>query len=588
MAQKIKLKRSLTATTAPELELGEVALQLLDGSEKMYIKNSVGDVVDFITSEQVDAKIAVNTKEVSDLAAALETLDGKVDANETDIEAKMTALSTLVGENETDIEGKMTALTGRVTTAENTLDALGKTVEANKTAIEETVADLTDRVAANESGITANGQAIQTNAEGIQANVEAISALTETVATNKEAIEKTVDELTDTVEANKTAIEGTVETLTGRVAANESGITANGQAIQANADAITALTSTVATNKEAIEKTVSDLNAVVTGNTSEINAVKGRMTTAEGKIQTLEAAVGEGGSVETQIEAAVSGLTQTINTLDSKLQGNIDGVAADLSGHTGNADIHVTTADKARWDAAAGDATDYVDSLLGTGFTTANTVTAQLAAEVAERAKQDGLLADRIKVYEDNKATYDNAVSRLDFFLDNKEIDDTVNSLHEIAEWMKGDGVDATELSQAIAAEAALRDAADKAINDKIGAGFEGSTLTAEITAAQTTAAQGVADAATAQAQADKGVADAATAQAQADKGVADAATAQAAANAAQKDVDDLEGVVETLDGETVKAAEAKFANNVVKVATFAENKLTFDFSEIVLDGGEY
>ena len=49
-------------------------------------------------------------------------------------------------------------------------------------------------------------------------------------------------------------------------------------------------------------------------------------------------------------------------------------------------------------------------------------------------------------------------------------IKDTFDTLKEIQDWIEGDGVNATELTGAIAAEAKTREDADKAINDRIDA----------------------------------------------------------------------------------------------------------------------
>ena len=58
---------------------------------------------------------------------------------------------------------------------------------------------------------------------------------------------------------------------------------------------------------------------------------------------------------------------------------------------------------------------------------------------------------------------------RIDTFLDSEEIDNTVNTLHEIKEWIAGEeGSIVTDLTQAIAKEASDRDAADIALSNRI------------------------------------------------------------------------------------------------------------------------
>lgn len=64
------------------------------------------------------------------------------------------------------------------------------------------------------------------------------------------------------------------------------------------------------------------------------------------------------------------------------------------------------------------------------------------------------------------KGVADAAKARIDTFLDTEGVADVVDSLHDIKVWMEGEGVDATELTEAIAGEAKLREDGDKAIND--------------------------------------------------------------------------------------------------------------------------
>lgn len=62
------------------------------------------------------------------------------------------------------------------------------------------------------------------------------------------------------------------------------------------------------------------------------------------------------------------------------------------------------------------------------------------------------------------------AKNRIDTFLDTEGVADTVDSLHDIKAWMEGDGVDATELTAAIAKETAAREAADNGFETRISA----------------------------------------------------------------------------------------------------------------------
>ena len=72
------------------------------------------------------------------------------------------------------------------------------------------------------------------------------------------------------------------------------------------------------------------------------------------------------------------------------------------------------------------------------------------------------------KIAEGDKAKWDDAVSRLDNFLIGTGTVDVVDTLQDIKNWMDGEGVVATELTEAIAAEAKLRGDADDAMDARV------------------------------------------------------------------------------------------------------------------------
>ena len=67
-------------------------------------------------------------------------------------------------------------------------------------------------------------------------------------------------------------------------------------------------------------------------------------------------------------------------------------------------------------------------------------------------------------------ATLNDVKGRLDTFLNGADLNSTVDTLKEIQEWINGDGVNATELTEAIAAEAKLRGDADTSLGNRIKA----------------------------------------------------------------------------------------------------------------------
>ena len=78
----------------------------------------------------------------------------------------------------------------------------------------------------------------------------------------------------------------------------------------------------------------------------------------------------------------------------------------------------------------------------------------KLDAEAKDRGDEDVRLAGLISAL---RSEYEATKGRVDTFLDSEEISGTVDTLHEIQAWMNGEGVNATELTEAIAAEAKLR-----------------------------------------------------------------------------------------------------------------------------------
>ena len=87
-----------------------------------------------------------------------------------------------------------------------------------------------------------------------------------------------------------------------------------------------------------------------------------------------------------------------------------------------------------------------------------------------------------------DKAKWDKATTAINNFLTGTGTEKVVDTLQDIQDWMNGDGVVATELTEAIAGEVKLRENADKAINDKIGTVTSGKTVVGMIGDAETAA----------------------------------------------------------------------------------------------------
>ena len=114
----------------------------------------------------------------------------------------------------------------------------------------------------------------------------------------------------------------------------------------------------------------SDLDALagrVSTAEGEIDALEGRMGTAESKITAIETSLASG-----EIHSAIAAAQSAAN----KAQGEVDALEevvatkaaqSDLTAHTGNADIHVTKDEKDRWTAAAKDVEDFFNDALEDG-----------------------------------------------------------------------------------------------------------------------------------------------------------------------------------------------------------------------------
>ena len=120
--------------------------------------------------------------------------------------------------------------------------------------------------------------------------------------------------------------------------------------------------------------------------------------------------------------------------------------------------------------------------------------------EITARTEADTALGNRVKALEDldheaykgyaDQAELD-AVATANAYTDSVKdailgdgIKDTFDTLVEIQNWIEGDGVDATELTAAIALETSSREAADTAMNTRVEA-LEGvsALTTAEVEA---------------------------------------------------------------------------------------------------------
>ena len=254
----------------------------------------------------------------------------------------------------------------------------------------------------------------KTYADGIVGDLE--TSLNSAISAETTARQTAISGLTDTVEAMDAAYKAADTNLQKAITAEET----------ARKEAISAVTTTV-TNLETTLKTYADGKA-----SAAETAAKGYTDEREGIIKKYadDAVAGEKAlreaadtQIRTDFAAADTALETTLkayaedeaDAAEAAAKGYADNKAKEvndaLTAHTGNGDIHISASERTLWTKAANE------------FNT---------------------------------------------FMTSEEIDETVNTLHEIQNWMNGEGVDATELTDAIAVETKNRQDADAALSDRI------------------------------------------------------------------------------------------------------------------------
>ena len=212
----------------------------------------------------------------------------------------------------------------------------------------------------------------------------------------------------------------------------------------------------------AVESMNSTLNAAVDGMNATVNsAVEGFNTLLTESIN----------GVNNSLDAEIANRENADNVLDGKISDNKTAISSLQSGHV----------------AFSGSIISYVDNKVNGKF---DEIGAAASAETKAKEYADNLnaaMSERVnalegdshthtnkveldKIAEGDKAKWDDAVSRLDDFLVGNGVDEVIDTLQDIKDWMKGEGVVATELTEAIAAEAKLREDADTALGTRITA----------------------------------------------------------------------------------------------------------------------
>ena len=152
---------------------------------------------------------------------------------------------------------------------------------------------------------------------------------------------------------------------------------------------------------------------------------------------------------------AIANAKKHADELNTAMNTRVEALEAIDHDHSNKAVLDGITAEKvAAWDAAESNANDYTDEKI-------KDVTDVLNPHVA---------SENLHIQDGERTLWTNAAKAFNTFMNEQEIDETVNTLHEIASWMAESGADATELAEAIAAEAKTRGEEDVKLQNQINA----------------------------------------------------------------------------------------------------------------------
>ena len=394
-----------------------------------------------------DAKVLAAAKEYADglgvnydAAGAAATVQGNLDTEILRAKAREDEIAGLVATAQGEVDA-LEALVGVLpegTTAATVVEYVN--VKTAGIATDAALAELQGQVTAAQGEInTIKGDYLKAaDKTELQGNIDTLAG---THATDKAALEASIKTISDDYlkAADKTELQGNIDTVAEGLAAVKEDVDyffkdALGDSdVQQVKDTLKELQEYIASDESGAATMAGNIKA----NADAIDALEGRMDTAEGKVSTLEGemdaaqaaiealqgSVGEGGSVDEKIAAAVKVETdarvEAVNAVDAKAAQGISDAAAALaaaqaaSGHAdelntamdarmqvveGKAHTHanqaeldlIASGDKAKWDSAAGIAHEHANKAVIDGITAEN-VTAWNAAEGNAKGYADGL-----------------------------------------------------------------------------------------------------------------------------------------------------------------------------------------------------
>lgn len=315
--------------TFPEVDFTEI-YNAIDALEEKVDKNA-GDItglrtdVDAINNAETGIlKQAKNyteekVKELADGAVkenadAIDALEGRADTVEETV-AKLDGADTVEGSVKAQIKAAKEELASDIAVTQGEVDAL-----------EEVVA-----------GMYTNEQIDTKVADATKTVQDEVDALEQTHAADKEALEDTIalkadatalQEEVNRAKSEEARIEGLVTAETQRATEAEAGLnerlvevetffkTAEGETIDQAMDTLVEIQKYITEDGAAADEMVKDIAANAKAIEDEVTRATGVESALDSRLQAVETAIGEGGSVETQITDAIAELDSDVKSTE--------------------------------------------------------------------------------------------------------------------------------------------------------------------------------------------------------------------------------------------------------------------------------
>ena len=283
----------------------------------------------------------------------------------------------------------LTTLSNRVTTAEGAIDAIEADYlkAADKTELNNAITAEADRAKGVEGGLETRLAAVEADYLVEADKTELAGDIAENAAAIA-AIKEDVDAFFADADMTESA-KDTLKELQEYIASDESGASAMAASIKQNADDIDALEGRMTTVE------------------GKVTTLEGEMDTAQSDIAALQAAVGDGGSVDDMIADAVDAEKTAREQAVAGVQAGVNQNATDITALEGRMDTAESDIDQLQEDIALKAAQTTVDGI-GNRVTTAEGKITTLEGQAHTHANK--AILDLITA--ELKASYDDAVTK--------------------------------------------------------------------------------------------------------------------------------------------------------------------------------